>query len=71
MPGSVSGKSCAYAGGVTYLYQKGDIGAWPSVPTVTVPDPAATVGNFFGQSLSTTGDSIFVGSAGAIFVLAG
>jgi hypothetical protein len=67
---AVSGKTVvvgAYnfnsAAGVTYVYTKGAAG-WPTTPTVTLQDPAATGRDYFGNSVAVSGTTIVVGAYG-------
>ena len=61
--------------GAAYVYVKGRAG-WPTTPTATLADPAATSIDDFGLSVAVSGDRIVVGaygtnsSAGAVYVYA-
>jgi hypothetical protein len=46
-----------------YVYTKGTSG-WPSVPTVTIPDPGSIPEDNFGAAVSVSGNVIAVGDAG-------
>ena len=52
---------------MAYFYQKGNIGSWPSEPSLTVPDPLATYADGFGWSVISTGNSIFIDDLDANF----
>jgi hypothetical protein len=63
-----------YGEGKAYIYVKGPAG-WPTTPTVTLHDPAATAGDFFGGSMAMSRQMIVVigapgtnGSAGAAYI---
>jgi hypothetical protein len=47
-------------GGVAYIYVKGASG-WPTKPTATLSDPAATTGDYFGSSVAVSGETAVVG----------
>ena len=49
--------------GAAYIYEKGASG-WPTTPTVTLTDPAATAGDEFGFSVAVavTGTTVIVGA---------
>src|ERR1700722_3694744 len=67
---AVSGKTAivgAYGpnsdAGAAYIYVKGASG-WPTTPTVTLSDPAASGGDLFGESVAVSGTTAIVGAAG-------
>ncbi len=47
--------------GAAYIYVKGSRG-WPTKPTTTLADPAATVGNYFGFAVAVSGKTVVVGA---------
>ena len=49
--------------GAAYIYVKGGSG-WPTSPTTTLSDPAATSGNYFGYSVAVGGNTAVVGAPG-------
>jgi FG-GAP repeat len=51
--------------GAAYIYEKGPSG-WPTTPTVTLTDPAATAGDEFGfgVAVATRGTTVIVGAPG-------
>jgi hypothetical protein len=50
--------------GAAYIYVKGRRG-WPTTPTVSLADPAATAGDEFGSSVAvTSGNTVLVGAEG-------
>lgn len=49
--------------GVAYLYVRGSHG-WPTRPTTTLMDPAATSGDDFGDSVAVSGRTAVVGAPG-------
>jgi hypothetical protein len=59
--------------GEAYIYVRGTSG-WPTTPTVTLADPAATSGDGFGGTVAIAGNTIVVGSgytdsdAGAAYI---
>jgi hypothetical protein len=50
--------------GAAYVYTKGQHGSWPTAPTTTLADPAATGGDTFGYSVALDGDTLVVGANG-------
>ena len=44
-----------------YIYVNGGSG-WPTTPTVTLADPAATAQDLFGSSVAVSGDTAMVGA---------
>jgi hypothetical protein len=77
---AVSGKTAvvgAYtsnnAAGAAYIYVKGASG-WPTTPTTTLSDPAATQTDLFGESVAISGTNLIVGApntnsaAGAAYI---
>ena len=50
-------------GGATYIYSNSGSG-WPTTPTTTLQDPAATGGDEFGDSVAVSVDAIVVGALG-------
>ena len=44
-------------GGTAYIYVRGP-GGWPTEPTTTLEDPAATSGDFFGDSVAVSEDAL-------------
>jgi hypothetical protein len=66
---SVSGKLAVVgadgtdaSAGAAYIYKQSTSG-WPSSPTVSLQDPAATAGDEFGDSVSVTGATAIVGAS--------
>jgi hypothetical protein len=59
--------------GAGYIYVKGGAG-WPTIPTATLQDPAATARDSFGSSIAVWDDTVIVGapltngSAGAAYI---
>ena len=49
--------------GTTYIYVRGASG-WPTTPTTTLSDPAATAGDEFGFSVSVSEGTAVVGGPG-------
>ena len=49
--------------GSVYVYVNGGSG-WPTTPTTTLADPAATSGDQFGETVATSGTAIVVGAPG-------
>jgi hypothetical protein len=49
--------------GAAYVYVRGPSG-WPTTPTVTLPDPAATEGDDFGFAVSLAGRTAIIGAPG-------
>lgn len=49
--------------GVAYVYARSQAG-WPTTPTVTLSDPAATAGDSFGASVAVSGKTVAVGASG-------
>jgi hypothetical protein len=49
--------------GVVDVYRKGASG-WPTTPSVTLDDPAATAQDEFGAALAASGTTLVVGTAG-------
>jgi FG-GAP repeat len=49
--------------GAAYVYVKGASG-WPTTPTTKLKDPAATSGDFFGDSVAVSGTTAVVGAYG-------
>jgi hypothetical protein len=47
--------------GAAYIYVNGGSG-WPTTPTVTLADPAATAQDLFGSSVAVSGDTAMVGA---------
>jgi hypothetical protein len=47
--------------GAAYIYAKGTAG-WPTTPSATLPDPAATPGDRFGYSVAVSGATVVVGA---------
>ena len=47
--------------GAAYIYVKGSRG-WPTKPTTTLADPAATVGDYFGFAVAVSGKTVVVGA---------
>ncbi len=47
--------------GATYIYVKGASG-WPTKPTTTLSDPAATSGDYFGEAVAVSGRTAFIGA---------
>jgi FG-GAP repeat protein len=67
---AVSGKTAVVGadgtnngGGAAYFYVRGSSG-WPTIPTTTLADPAATSGDFFGLSVAASGNTAVVGADG-------
>ncbi len=50
--------------GTSYIYVKAN-NAWPAGPSFTLPDPANTVGDTFGDSVAISGGYAIVGAAGS------
>ena len=50
--------------GAAYIYVKGSSG-WPTTPTTTLTDPAATDDDEFGSSVAVSGNTVIVGADGA------
>ena len=48
--------------GEAYIYQKGNVSVWPTTPTVSLPDPAATEGDAFGSSVAVSQKTTVIGS---------
>ena len=49
--------------GAAYVYVRGP-GGWPTTPTVTLADPAATAGDNFGIAISLSGRTAIIGAPG-------
>ena len=47
--------------GAAYIYVKAAPG-WPTKPTATLSDPAASAGDYFGSSVAVSGDTTVVGA---------
>jgi hypothetical protein len=47
--------------GAAYIYTKGSSG-WPTTPTATLTDPAATSNDYFGWSVAVSGNTALVSS---------
>ena len=69
----VSAPSTNVAAGAAYIYVKGASG-WPTTPTTTLSDPAATQSDLFGASVAVSGTTVVVGApdtnsnAGAAYI---
>jgi hypothetical protein len=50
--------------GTAYIYAEG-ASSWPTTPTTTLSDPAASSGDFFGNSVAVSGKTAVVGAWGA------
>lgn len=50
--------------GTTFIYVRAKNGVWPASPSFTLPDPANTVGDSFGDSVAISGAYAIVGAAG-------
>jgi hypothetical protein len=48
--------------GTAYIYQKGSALLWPTTPSATLSDPAATSGDSFGQSVAVSKKTVVVGA---------
>jgi len=60
---AVSAPSYKEAAEAVYLYVKKASG-WPSTPTTTLEDPAATANDAFGWSVALSGNTLVVGASG-------
>jgi hypothetical protein len=60
----VGAELTASSAGAAYIYVQGASG-WPTTPTSTLADPAATSGDFFGNSVAVSGKTAVVGAWGA------
>ncbi len=49
--------------GTAYIYVKGASG-WPTTPTRTLQDPAATADDYFGVSVAVSGTTAIIGAEG-------
>jgi hypothetical protein len=61
---AVVGDDTNSSAGAAYLYLKGASG-WPTTPTATLKDPAATAKDFFGSSVAVSGTTAIVCAPGA------